>query len=125
MLQQHGTVYWGKGGRNHLKTLNPEKFLHEQLAMSFSINLSPIWMDSTTTKECKMLEDIVGGPEVLTHYNLCIVYFCSLSNNLIGMNCASQKLAELTGSRAYERFSGSQIAKIAVAKPEAYANTEV
>lgn len=36
-----------------------------------------------------------------------------------------QKLAEITGSRAYERFSAAQIMKIAQTKPAAYANTEV
>ncbi|XP_076288116.1 xylulose kinase isoform X1 [Lasioglossum baleicum] len=95
--QQHGTVYWGKGSRNHLRQLNPAKFLHEQLVTSFSVTPSPVWIDSSTTKECKILEEIVGGP---------------------------QKLAEITGSRAYERFSGPQIAKIARRRPEAYSNTE-
>lgn len=36
-----------------------------------------------------------------------------------------QKLAEITGSRAYERFTGSQIAKMHQTKPDAYKNTEV
>jgi hypothetical protein len=36
-----------------------------------------------------------------------------------------QKLAEITGSRAYERFTGSQIAKIYQTKKTVYNNTEV
>ncbi|KAM0735926.1 Xylulose kinase [Formica fusca] len=95
--QQHGTVYWGKGSQSRLQCLNPIKFLYEQFATSFSVTHSPIWMDSSTSKECSVLEEIVGGPH---------------------------KLAEITGSRAYERFSGPQIAKIARTKPEAYCNTE-
>lgn len=55
-------------------------------------------MDSSTSKQCKKLEEAVGGP---------------------------LKLAEVTGSRAYERFTGSQIAKIAENKPDNYNNTEV
>lgn len=55
-------------------------------------------MDSSTTNECRILEAIAGDPK---------------------------KLAEITGSRAYERFSGPQIAKIARTRPEAYSNTEV
>ncbi|KAG5862908.1 hypothetical protein JTB14_025690 [Gonioctena quinquepunctata] len=35
-----------------------------------------------------------------------------------------KKLAEITGSRAYERFTGSQIAKIHQTKPDAYKITE-
>ncbi|XP_076384623.1 xylulose kinase isoform X2 [Megalopta genalis] len=61
--QQHGTVYWGKGSRNHLRQLDPTKFLHEQLVASFSVTASPVWVDSSTTKECKILEEIVGGPQ--------------------------------------------------------------
>ncbi|XP_043286890.1 xylulose kinase isoform X2 [Venturia canescens] len=95
--QQHGTVYWNKGSGQQLRNLNPDKFLHEQLAASFSSNQSPIWMDSSTSEYCKILEDSVGGPH---------------------------KLAEITGSRAYERFSGPQIAKISRDKPDAYNNTE-
>lgn len=41
------------------------------------------------------------------------------------MEVGLQRLAEITGSRAYERFSGPQIAKIAKRRPEAYENTEV
>ncbi|XP_036143451.1 xylulose kinase isoform X2 [Monomorium pharaonis] len=95
--QQHGTVYWDKGSLDRLRYLDPTKFLHEQFATSFSVTHSPVWLDSSTSKECNILEETVGGPH---------------------------KLAEITGSRAYERFSGPQIAKIARTKPDAYCNTE-
>ncbi|KAK0094081.1 hypothetical protein PV326_011862 [Microctonus aethiopoides] len=95
--QQHGTVYWNKGSRNQLQNLRPDKFLHEQLCSSFALNNSPIWMDSSTTAECKIIEETVGGP---------------------------RELAKITGSRAYERFSGAQIAKIWRTRPDVYANSE-
>ncbi|GAB6019340.1 hypothetical protein CHUAL_000932 [Chamberlinius hualienensis] len=95
--QQHGSVYWKKGASDVLEKLNPDKFLHLQIQGCFSIRDSPIWRDSSTTKECSILEEIVGGP---------------------------QKLSEITGSRAYERFTGPQIAKIFKNKFEAYSNTE-
>lgn len=47
--------------------------------------MAPIWQDSSTAQECKNLEEAIGGP---------------------------QALADLTGSRAYERFTGNQIAKV-------------
>ncbi|KAJ8917192.1 hypothetical protein NQ315_012684 [Exocentrus adspersus] len=95
--QQHGSVYWQKGASKTLNSLDPNQFLHLQLATSFSVPNGPIWMDSSTTEQCKQLEKAVGGPK---------------------------KLAEITGSRAYERFTGSQIAKVHQTKPDAYKNTE-
>nr|XP_053635683.1 xylulose kinase-like [Cherax quadricarinatus] len=95
--QQHGSVYWRTGASKTLLEVQPDRFLHEQLAMAFSITDSPVWMDSSTSTQCQALEEVVGGP---------------------------QKLANITGSRAYERFTGSQIAKIYKTRKEAYSNTE-
>lgn len=68
-MQQHGTVYWTNGAEKTLKSLNPSGFLHTQLASCFSIVNSPIWMDSSTTKQCKILEKAVGGPQVKLFLN--------------------------------------------------------
>lgn len=64
--QQHGSVYWRTGAENVLQHLDPSHTLVDQLSANssvFSIKDSPIWMDSSTTKECKMLEAAVGGPQ--------------------------------------------------------------
>ncbi|GLV44319.1 uncharacterized protein CBL_12385 [Carabus blaptoides fortunei] len=95
--QQHGSVYWQTGSSKLLQSLEPLDFMHQQLNGCFSILNSPIWMDSSTSEQCKKLENVVGGAE---------------------------QLAEITGSRAYERFTGSQIAKVAETKAEVYKNTE-
>jgi xylulokinase len=95
--QQHGSVYWSDGSNWALTNLNSEKSLRENLESRFSIGDSPVWMDSSTTAQCQDLENALGGP---------------------------QATAELTGSRAYERFTGNQIAKIAQTKPEGYNQTE-
>ncbi|XKL59126.1 hypothetical protein PGB90_000142 [Kerria lacca] len=95
--QQHGTVYWQKGSEAVMQSLDPSSFLHTQLASCFTVPNSPIWMDSSTTEYCRKLESAVGG---------------------------SEELAKITGSVAYERFSGPQIAKIAHTKKIAYDNTE-
>ena len=50
-------------------------------------------MDSSTSTECKQLEHAVGGP---------------------------LKLAERSGSRAYERFTGNQISKVYKTNQSAY-----
>ncbi|XP_037239672.1 xylulose kinase isoform X3 [Falco biarmicus] len=95
--QQHGSVYWKKGSIQILKTASPELPLHQSLKACFSVSNSPIWMDSSTASQCSALEKAVGG---------------------------AQHLASITGSRAYERFTGNQIAKIYSQNPEVYMQTE-
>uniref|UniRef100_A0AAY4AA46 Xylulose kinase n=1 Tax=Denticeps clupeoides TaxID=299321 RepID=A0AAY4AA46_9TELE len=56
-----------------------------------------LWMDSSTSEQCSSLESAVGG---------------------------AQNLTNITGSRAYERFTGNQIAKIQQSNPEKYSETE-
>ncbi|MEE6524376.1 hypothetical protein FKM82_023808, partial [Ascaphus truei] len=73
--QQHGSVYWKEGTRELLQNLSAGRPLHKLLESCFSLQDSPIWMDSSTTAECRYLEEAVGG---------------------------AQELANLTGSRAYE-----------------------
>ncbi|MBN1675209.1 MAG: carbohydrate kinase [Kiritimatiellae bacterium] len=95
--QQHGSVYLRPGTRERLRALAPDQALRDQLADVFAVAESPIWMDSSTTPECRALEDAMGG---------------------------AQPLADLTGSRAYERFTGNQIAKLYRTQPGAYQATE-
>ncbi|CAH3929724.1 unnamed protein product [Pieris brassicae] len=94
--QQHGSVWWAKGSEERLKSLSSEDFLHSQLASTFMAN-SPVWMDSSTSADCRALEEAVGGPE---------------------------ELAKITGSRAYERFTGAQIRKMFRTRPRTYSATE-
>jgi xylulokinase len=95
--QQHGSVFWKKGAKKRLNSLLPGVPLVQQLADCFAISQSPVWMDSSTTAECRAREEAMGGP---------------------------QKVADITGSRAYERFTGNQIAKIAREQAAGYAATE-
>lgn len=76
--QQHGSVYCGD---------TPE---------SLTRRTSPIWMDSSTARECDEIEAALGGPHAV---------------------------AQLTGSRAFPRFTGPQIRKFAREDPDAYAAT--
>ena len=95
--QQHGSAYWRKGARATLNKLAPGTPLVKQLAGAFALPNSPIWMDSSTGAQCAALEKAMGGPE---------------------------KVAAISGSRAYERFTGNQIAKVATQNPAAYESTE-
>ncbi|KAJ3027201.1 UNVERIFIED_CONTAM: hypothetical protein HDU68_004251 [Siphonaria sp. JEL0065] len=95
--QQHGSVFWTKGTESLLRNLDPDATLKDQLESAFAIENAPIWMDSSTTEYCRCLEDHVGGPHAL---------------------------ANLTGSRAYERFTGNQIAKIIDTKPFQFESCE-
>ncbi|KAM6953860.1 xylulose kinase [Aplochiton taeniatus] len=95
--QQHGSVYWKKGANQVLHQLDPDESLHQQLQGSFAVAESPVWMDSSTGPQCQYLQSTVGG---------------------------AQMVADITGSRAYERFTGNQIAKLYQTKPDQYHNTE-
>lgn len=95
--QQHGSVWLKKGASTSLANLDASLALAPQLEDIFSIPNSPIWMDSSTGKQCAAREAALGG---------------------------AQETAMLTGSRAYERFTGNQIAKIYEERPDAYAATE-
>lgn len=94
--QQHGSVYWKNGSSEILSSLDPKKLLVGQFLDAFSIKESPIWMDCSTTEQCKAIEKAVGG---------------------------GLELARLTGSRAHERYVGPQIRKIFETQPEIYQNT--
>lgn len=95
--QQHGSVYWKKSGLSTLASLNPDNPLLPQLGDAFSIKESPIWMDSSTTPQCTEIEKAVGG---------------------------ALELSKLTGSRAYERFTGPQIRKLYKTNQDVYNGTE-
>ena len=77
--------------------LNPLRGVGEQLADTFSRPVAPIWMDSSTSEECAEIAAGVGG---------------------------SAALAQVTGSRAFERFTGPQIRKFFKDDPAGYAATD-
>ncbi|XP_061821033.1 xylulose kinase isoform X2 [Nerophis lumbriciformis] len=95
--QQHGSVYWKTGASRTLEQLDPAFSLHQQLQDSFSVDNSPVWMDSSTGLQCERLQEAVGG---------------------------AARLADITGSRAYERFTGNQIAKMHQEQPRNFQDTE-
>lgn len=67
--QQHGSVWWSKDAEDRLSKLSSDEFLHTQLATAFVAD-SPVWMDSSTSADCRALEEAVGGPEVNITINL-------------------------------------------------------
>lgn len=95
--QQHGSVWLKQGAEKILGGLDPALPMRDQLEDIFSVDESPIWMDASTTKQCRNLEERLGG---------------------------AQAVADITGSRAYERFTGNQIARIYEERRELYDATE-
>lgn len=80
--QQHGTVYLNESAAGALESLDAERDLAVQLEGIFSRATAPIWMDTSTTRQCREIEAAVGGRDTLL---------------------------QLTGNTAFERFSGPQI----------------
>jgi xylulokinase len=95
--QQHGSVYLDAAASATLASLDPAHPLVHQLAAMLSRRDAPIWMDASTAAQCAAITREVGGGEAL---------------------------ARLTGSRAFERFTGPQIRKYAECDPEGYARTD-
>lgn len=95
--QQHGSVYLGAAGTRALGALDPGRPLAEQLAGGFTRERSPIWMDASTAAQCAEITRALGGAEAVSR---------------------------LTGSRAFERFTGPQIRKYYQRDPAAYRATE-
>ncbi len=94
--QQHGTVYLNKQFAGTLTALNPAGTLAAQLLPCLSRQHSPIWMDRSTSRECRELDAQFG-----------------------------KRIQTDTGSPAIERFSGPQIRKFAKENPAAYTETTV
>ena len=94
--QQHGSVYLTAEAPRRLAGLDPARPLVEQLKDLLSRPTAPIWMDSSTAAACADITAALGGPA---------------------------KVAEATGSAAFERFTGPQIRKFYLQEPAAYART--
>ena len=102
--QQHGSVYLNRHWFQCLQLLNGQNShiaagqnLCEIIAPCLSRNRSPIWMDTSTDRECLEIAAAMGGmPQV----------------------CAR------SGSIAIERFTGPQIRKFCKNAPDAYRQTK-
>ncbi|MDA3923518.1 MAG: FGGY family carbohydrate kinase [Kiritimatiellae bacterium] len=92
--QQHGSVYLNNSFEEVLTSLEPSRSLAEQLKSALSRSTSPIWMDSSTSEECRELDAKFG-----------------------------RRLQADTGSPAIERFTGSQIRKFYKQEPDLYEQT--
>lgn len=93
--QQHGSVYLNHSYETVLRRMAGETAL-DQLVGALSRPSSPIWMDSSTDLECAEIEEALGGKAATV---------------------------ALTGSAAFERFTGPQIRAFYKRDPIAYENT--
>lgn len=94
--QQHGSVYLNQHAPAAWRGLGYARALAPQIKHSFARESSPVWMDTTTTKQCGEIDEALGGADAT---------------------------AALTGSPACERFTGPQIRKFFQEQPDAYAGT--
>lgn len=94
--QQHGSVYLTRSFPLLLRRLSPFHPLSSQLSAAFARQFAPIWMDTSTTLECREIAERLGGP---------------------------QAVCQRCGSIPIERFTGPQIRRFAKAHPQRYERT--
>ncbi|KAL2132671.1 hypothetical protein VTI74DRAFT_3541 [Chaetomium olivicolor] len=94
--QQHGSVYWSRQAEALLAGLRADKALVDQLTDAFSHPYAPNWQDHSTQQECDQFDAKLGSAE---------------------------RLAEVTGSAAHHRFTGTQIMRLRRKLPDMYAAT--
>ncbi|KAM0284378.1 hypothetical protein ACHAQH_001954, partial [Verticillium albo-atrum] len=95
--QQHGSTYWSSKAESLLANLGPSKALVDQLTDAFSHPYAPNWQDGSTQAQCDRFDEHLGDP---------------------------QRLAEVTGSAAHHRFTGTQIMRLREKLPDMYAATD-
>jgi xylulokinase len=95
--QQHGSVYLKRAAGKVLESLDPGDDLAGRMENVFSRDTSPIWMDSSTSRQCEALNKAMGG---------------------------KAKMAGASGSVAFERFTGPQIRKFYEMDKFAYEDTD-
>jgi xylulokinase len=94
--QQHGTVYLNDRAASEIAALSYSTAMPAGLADIFARPFCPIWMDSSTTPECREISKALGGDSAVMR---------------------------LTGSGATERFAGPQIRKFWKEARDAYERT--
>ncbi|KAF9947126.1 hypothetical protein BGZ72_010843 [Mortierella alpina] len=110
--QQHGSVYWSDRVEAAFQQLrsSSEAPLAVVFKDAFTLYQSPIWQDTSTTSQCQELEEFLGAQDEKD------AFAATKSTRLRG----THRLADRTGSRAYERYTGSQILKIVQQQPDVY-----
>ncbi|HVY31576.1 MAG TPA: FGGY family carbohydrate kinase [Polyangiaceae bacterium] len=93
--QQHGSVYLAQK-LDSIPAWDTSRDLAPQVRPLLSRPTAPIWMDSSTSAECREIAAAVGG---------------------------DARVVALTGSRAIERFTGAQIRAFAKRDAAAYGRT--
>jgi len=94
--QQHGSVYLDETFEPRLAALDASLGLAGQLSPALTRATSPIWMDTSTGRECAEISTAVGG---------------------------ASEVCRISGSIAIERFTGPQIRRFFKTQPDGYART--
>lgn len=96
--QQHGSVYLNEKFHSYLEKMKDSDSIVANAENIFTRKTSPIWMDTSTEKECEEIRRSLGG---------------------------MQTTVEITGSDAFARFTGPQIRKFFKEERVAYEETAI
>ncbi len=124
--QQHAAVYWTDAIQQVLSDCATSENQQLSIAARFHSALAfeevPIWMDSSTLKQCQDLANHVGALLQQTQQRKPIQHDTAASPTSPASALAAGQayLAAATGSSAYERFTLQQLVALASNKPKEF-----
>ena len=106
---QHAIVLLNSKYRSASEALSSSESLKTQLSEVFASPFATNWQDSTTTSQCREMEQAIHK---------------SSTSASASKGTPGETMAQVTGSSAHERFSGPQLKKVYQTNREVFDKTD-